>query len=336
MRIAVVGAGTIGSAHALRLSKIDAVEEILIATRTSAKGESVAAATPKATATDLDTAFAAGVDGIVIAAITAAHAPLVHRALDAQTAVFTEKPIALDVGTTREVVEHANRCLDVPVQIGFQRRFDAGYQKARESYRSGELGFVHTVHATTYDQNPPPAAYVPTSGGLFKDCSIHDFDIIRWVTGQQAVSIFTQGSNMGESYFSDFDDVDSGASLVTYDNGMIAFVGASRNNGAGHDVRLELFGSKGQRFVGLDDRTPLVTAQPPETLSWQQNDPYHLYLERFDAAFDRELATFVDVCAGNAESPCTPAEALEALCISEAAGISRQEGRVVHLSELAG
>lgn len=334
MRIAIIGAGQIGAAHAGRLVALDTVTELLVADGDPTRAQALAATSDKTTAVSPDEAFATGVEGIVITANTSAHAPLIHRALDAGIPVFTEKPIALDVPTTRDVVEHAAEREDVPVQIGFQRRFDAGYRAAKEVYTSGALGFVHTVHATTYDVSPPPAGYLPTSGGLFKDCSIHDFDAIRWLTGRQAVTVYATGSNMGDAFFTEAGDVDTCNALVTYDDEMTALVTATRYHGAGHDVRLELHGSRDARFVGLDDRAPLVTAEPAGALSWTPGQPYQTYHQRFEKAYVAELARFVEVAAGRAANPCTPVEALEALYVAEACGLSMREGRPVHINDV--
>jgi myo-inositol 2-dehydrogenase/D-chiro-inositol 1-dehydrogenase len=334
MRIAIVGAGQIGAAHAGRLVRLEAVTELLVADGDPARARALAATSGKATAIALDEAFESGVEGVVITANTSAHAPLIHRALDAGIPVFTEKPIALDVPTTRAVVEHAAAREDVPVQVGFQRRFDAGYRAAKEAYASGSLGFVHTVRATTLDVSPPPAAYLPTSGGLFKDCSIHDFDAIRWLTGRRAVTVYATGSNMGDAFFVECGDVDSCSALVTYDDGMTALVTATRYHGAGHDVRLELHGSLDARFVGLDDHAPLVTAEPSGALSWSPGQPNRTYHQRFETAYVTELARFVEVAAGRAPSPCTPTEALDALYVAEACGLSMRQGRPVRIDDL--
>ena len=334
MKIAIIGAGTIGATHAARLSTIDEVEEILVSARRPEQAAPILAATQKTRAVSLERVLDERPDGVVITVSTASHAEWLHRCLDARIPAFTEKPIALDVATTREVIAHAAERPDTPIQVGFQRRFDRGYRAAREAYRRGSLGFVHALHATTYDEEPPPAAYVPHSGGLFKDCSIHDFDIIGWVTGRTALSVHSYGSTMGAEYFPEAGDVDSGCTLVRYDDGMVASIAASRYNGAGHDVRLELHGSNGQLFVGLDDRAPLRSAQPMDTLSWGQKEPWRAYFDRFADAFQAELSAFVDLAAGRISSPCTPMEALEALRIAEAATISARERRTVDLTEI--
>ena len=137
------------------------------------------------------------------------------------------------------------------MHVGFQRRFDAGYRRAREAVRSGELGFVHTIRANTHDQSPPPAAYIPTSGGLFRDCCIHDFDIIRFVTGLEVATVFATGANKGDEFFAEGGDVDTAAALLTLDDDTLVSVTATRYNGGGHDVRMEVMGSARHDRGGL-------------------------------------------------------------------------------------
>ena len=274
--------------------------------------------------------LADGIDGVVITAATSAHADLIHRALDAQVAVFCEKPVALDVAGTLSVVEHA-AAARVPVQIGFQRRFDAGYRAAKAALESGELGWLHSLRAVTADQTPPPAEYIPTSGGLFRDCSIHDFDILLWLTRRSVVEVHAWGANKGDDFFAAGGDVDTVAAILRFDDDTLATVSATRYNGAGHDVRLEVCGSKGARFVGLNDRAPMPTAEA--SLSWNQDRPYATFMERFHDAYIAELTTFVDVAAGRASSPCTPADALQALYVAEACDRSRREGTPVRVEQ---
>jgi myo-inositol 2-dehydrogenase / D-chiro-inositol 1-dehydrogenase len=220
----------------------------------------------------------------------------------------------------------------VPVQVGFQRRFDLGYRAAKQALEDGDLGWLHTVRAVTGDASPPPAAYIPTSGGLFRDCSIHDFDILRWVTGREVVSVSAFGANRGAPFFADAGDVDTCAALLRFDDDLLGTVTATRYNGAGHDVRLELCGSKDSRFVGLDDRAPMPTAEP--SVSWQRGRPYASFMERFHDAYAAELACFVEVASGRTANPCPPAEALEALYIAEACELSRHLGRPVDVAEV--
>ncbi|MFC9237204.1 Gfo/Idh/MocA family oxidoreductase [Streptomyces decoyicus] len=332
MKIGLIGTGRIGAFHAHTLRSVPGVTDIVVADVDTARAVSLAQTLGVRAAASIEEMYADGPDGVVITAATSAHATLIHQALDAGVPVFCEKPVALDVPGTVGVVERA-QAGTVPVQIGFQRRFDAGYRAAREALRSGELGWLHTLRACTGDRNPPPAGYIPTSGGLFRDCSIHDFDILRWLTGREVVSVYAQGANRGAPFFADGDDVDTCAALLRFDDDTLATVTATRYNGAGHDVRLEVCGSEGARFVGLDDRAPLPSAEAK--LSWQRAaDPYATFMERFHDAYVTELGVFAEVVAGRAPSPCSPAEALEALYVAEACERSRRSGEPVAVADV--
>ncbi|RLL70146.1 Gfo/Idh/MocA family oxidoreductase [Streptomyces sp. Z26] len=334
MRIGLIGTGRIGALHAATLRATPGVTEVLVADADTARAHALAdrLGAGVVAAPGVDGLYAAGPDGVVIAAATGAHAPLLHRALDAGLPVFCEKPVALDVPGTLGVAARAATPGAPPVQVGFQRRFDRGYRAARAALRSGELGWLHTLRACTSDRTPPPAAYIPTSGGLFRDCSIHDFDVLRWLTGREVDTVFAMGANRGDAFFRDGDDVDTCAALLRLDDGVLATVTATRYNGAGHDVRLEVCGSAGTRVVGLDDHAALPTAEAE--LSWLRAEPYATFMERFRAAYAAELAAFVDVAAGRAESPCTVADALEALYVAEACDLSRRTGRPVAVADV--
>lgn len=336
MRVGLIGTGRIGALHAETLGALPGVGEVIVADADTARAEALAqrlGGGRLVAVAGVEEMYAARPDGVVIAAATSAHAALLHRALDAGVPVFCEKPVALDVPGTLSVAERAAAAGAVPVQIGFQRRFDKGYQAAYAALRDGELGWLHTLRACTSDRTPPPASYIPTSGGLFRDCGIHDFDILRWLTGREVETVCAMGANRGEAFFRDGDDVDTCAALLRFDDGVLATVTATRYNGAGHDVRLEVCGSEGTRVVGLDDHAPLPTAE--ERLSWRRAEPYATFMERFRAAYVAELAAFVEVVAGaRTESPCTVADALEALYVAEACDLSRRTGAPVAVADV--
>ena len=279
----------------------------------------------------VDTLLDAGLDGLVIAAPTSEHAALLARAAAAGVPVFCEKPLASDVAGTRAVIA-ALDAAGVPLHVGFQRRFDPGYTAARAAAQSGELGWLHTIWACTYDPAPPHADYIPNSGGIFRDCNVHDFDVVRWVTGREVVSVFAQGGNRGEAFFGAAGDVDTATSLLTLDDGTQAFVGATRYNGAGYDVRMEVHGSLGTVAVGLDEATPVRSVEAG--VAWPAGTGYPHFTQRFEIAYRDELAAFCEVAAGRAPSPCSGADALAALLIAEAAQLSKDEGRVVLMSEV--
>ncbi len=251
------------------------------------------------------------------------------RAVTARIPVC-EKPLASDIDGTFQAVEAAAKA-DIPVQVGFQRRFDAGNAAAREALASGRLGWLHTVRSCSFDPSPPPAEYVPSSGGLFRDCVIHDLDLIRFVTGREIVRVMASGSNRGEDFFRECGDIDTGSALLVLDDGTLGVVSATRYNAAGYDARLELFGSKDSVVTGMDGRTPATPL--PE----QDAAPKHAYsgfMERFSDAYDAEIQAFVDVVAGRRANPCPPEDALEAFYLAEACELSMREGRIVGADEV--
>lgn len=332
MRLGLVGAGRIGASHAETLSTLDGVGSLVIADADAARARHVADALGVRSA-DVDSLFTQALDGVVIASPTGTHPELIVRAVDAGVPVFCEKPVATDVDGTLRVISRIAGS-DVPVQIGFQRRFDVGYRAVRDAIAAGELGWVHTLRATTMDPAPPPADYIATSGGFFRDCSVHDFDIIRWVTGREIGEVYATGANRGASFFEEAGDVDTAAAVLTLDDGTLALVSGTRYNATGYDVRLEALGSEGDLVAGLDERVPLWSAEPG--IAWPSGPAYGGFMERFRGAYEAELAAFLGVAAGSVPSPCTAEDALAAFYVAEACELSRREHRPVALTEVRG
>lgn len=331
MRLGLAGTGRIGACHAESLASLPPVDSLVVADADPRRARAVAERLGVTAVDSVDQLFAASLDGLVIAAATDAHAPLILAAVEAGLPTFCEKPVAPDVAGTLAVLDKvAHR--DVPVQVGFQRRFDAGYTAARAAVASGELGWVHTLRAGTLDPAPPPPEYVPVSGGFFRDCSVHDFDAIRWVTGREVVEVYAVGANRGADFFREAGDVDAAAAILTLDDGAFAHVAGSRYNARGYDVRLEVLGSRDSISVGLDDRLPLRSVEPG--VSFPGGSPYPQFMERFRPAYVAELAAFTDVVAGRRTVPCTVADALEAFYVAEACELSRARHRPVALAEV--
>jgi myo-inositol 2-dehydrogenase/D-chiro-inositol 1-dehydrogenase len=329
MRIGLVGVGRIGAFHAETLVGLPGVAEVVITDTDRPRARSVAEKVGARYVADVATLLGTGVDGLVIAAPTPAHADLIRAGAAAGVPLFCEKPVASDAASTRAVLADV-AAAGVALQVGFQRRFDAGYRALRDAVLAGRLGWLHTLRACSADPAPPHAAYIPTSGGIFRDCAVHDYDVIRWVTGREVVEVYATGGNRGERCFADAGDVDTGVSVLTLDDGTLAVCTATRYNGAGYDVRLEACGSAGTLVVGLDNRTPLVSA---EGTAWPAGRPYRGFMERFRAAYLAELTAFRDLAAGRADNACDGADALAALLVAEAADRSRRERRPVPVEE---
>ncbi|MFG2868205.1 Gfo/Idh/MocA family oxidoreductase [Streptomyces sp. NPDC048338] len=331
MRIGLIGTGRIGAFHAGVLARHPEVESLVLADADATRAARVAGALGAEAAPTVDALLGHALDAVVIASATAAHAELIGRAAGAGLPAFCEKPIALDVPGTLAALR-AVESAGTELQLGFMRRFDAGYRAAREAVAAGGLGRLHTVRTASSDPAPPPAGYLPLSGGLFRDCLVHDFDILRWVTGREVVEVYANGSDAGPAMFREVGDVDTAAALLTLDDGTLATATATRCNGAGYDVRMELAGERDQIAVGWDDRTPLTSVEPLGPPS--PGKPWTGFLERFAPAYEAELGAFVRLVRGEGANPCDGREALEALRVAEACERSRRERRPVALAEI--
>lgn len=333
MRIGLVGAGRIGAFHAETLAGLEDVDSVVVTDVVPAAARGLAQREGLGYAEDLDALLTSGLDGVVIASSTTSHAENLRRAVEAGVPIFCEKPVAFTVEETIGLVETVEAA-DAVVQVGFQRRFDHGYQAAQDAVRQGSLGFVHTIRANTHDQSPPPAEYIPTSGGLFRDCSVHDFDAIRFVTGREVSRAHGVGANKGAPYFTDGGDVDTAAAVLTLDDDTLAVVSATRYSGGGHDVRMEVMGSEGAIGVGLDHALALDSAE--EGVDFPRGPRHWSFMERFLPAYRAELTAFCSVVAGEIPSPCTVRDALEAARVAEACEQSRLKGIPVGLDEIPG
>ncbi|MFD8806261.1 Gfo/Idh/MocA family protein [Streptomyces sp. NPDC059597] len=331
MRIGVIGTGRIGTIHANTLSRHREVGSLILTDSNPLRAQELAHRLGETAAPGVDEVFQWGVDAVVITTATSAHAELIGRAARSGLPVFCEKPIALDLPGTLHALAEVEAAGTV-LQMGFQRRFDAGYAGAREAVRSGRLGRLHTVRALTSDQSPPPPEWLPLSGGLFRDTLIHDFDVLRWVTGREVTDVYASGSDAGPPMFRAAGDVDTGAAVLTLDDGTLATATATRLNGAGYDVRMELAGERDTVVVGLDDRTPVASTEP--TGPPPCDKPWSGFFERFGSAYEAELRAFVEVVRGGLPNPCDGREALQALRIAEACETSRRERRAVALAEV--
>lgn len=331
MRLGLIGLGRIGALHANTLASLDAVESLVVYDQAPSLVESSVQRLGVEPAATVEELFDSDLDGVVIAAATDAHPELILAALKAGLPTFCEKPVSRDVALAMVILQET-RSSGIPVQIGYPRRFDSAFAEARRAVVAGELGFIHTVRSTTLDPAPPPDAYVASSGGIFRDCSVHDFDAVRFVTGQEVVEVYAVGSNQGAAVFAENDDVDTSATILTLEAGTLAVVSNSRYNARGHDVRLELHGSKDSVAAGVEPKWPIRSTEPGAT--FPDGKPHYFFMDRLAAAFRKELTAFTEVVAGKIPSPCTVADAVEVGWIAEAATQSLHQHRPVRMSEL--
>jgi myo-inositol 2-dehydrogenase/D-chiro-inositol 1-dehydrogenase len=331
VHVGLIGAGRIGAFHARSLMRNPLVERLTVTDADSQRAANVAAELGAQRVDNPHDLLETGIDALVIAAATPAHAELLHLAANASVPAFCEKPIALDLATTDAVIEHVTRLRSF-VQIGFQRRFDAGYVAARDALRSGAMGDVHLVRLATHDPAPPPESYVADSGGLWLDLAIHDFDIAEWVVGRQVVEVYADGT-AHDPLFARHHDIDAACAVLRFEGGILGVATAARNDPRGYDVRMELFGLRDSVSVGSDPRTPLRSVEPG--VEAPREPGYSGFLDRFEAAYRAELHAFLTAVKDGGDSPCSVTEARHALVVALAADRSMREHRPVRIEEVA-
>jgi myo-inositol 2-dehydrogenase / D-chiro-inositol 1-dehydrogenase len=329
--LGLIGLGRIGAFHTETLMGLPELDGLVI---TDERTEIVKQIADKYGATPVDSVEAllsSGIDGVVVAAATPAHAELTLAAVERGLPTFCEKPVASTAEESARVAAAIARS-GVPVQIGYQRRFDAAFAAAKVAVDSGALGNLHTVRSTTMDPAPPPLDYIKGSGGIFRDCAVHDFDALRWITGQEAVEVYATGSVQGDPLFTEYGDVDTAAIIVRFDGGALGIISAARYNGRGYDCRLEVHGFDDTVVAGWDQGVPVLNTDPDSEFPTGQ--PHHFFMDRFTEAFRTELSGFVKVVQGGPIQGATVADAVEVAWIAEAAAESLRRGAPVRIEEV--
>src|SRR4051794_703073 len=293
MRIGVAGVGRIGTMHAANLTALPQVDEVLLYDPVPGRAE-LAATEPSTRAVPALDDLLKESDGVLVATPTDTHPTLVRACLAAGRPVLCEKPIAAHLDAMTELVKEIEAAT-VPVLVGFQRRFAPAMVELHRRITSGELGAVYHVRATGFDANPPDFAYLPTSGGIFRDLLIHDLDAVPWLVGEPVVEVYASGSVLVDDAFAQADDVDNCVVTLKFAGGAHALLAGGRHDPLGYDHRIEVLGSKDSLAVGVDPRTPLTSLEPdgPRVAA----DAYPGFPERFHRAYLNEMAVFVDVVA---------------------------------------
>jgi len=332
MRIALLGAGRIGQLHARLLVATPGVDELVVADADPARAIDAAGKVGATAAPSIEAALASA-DAVFIASGTSSHAELIRAAIGRGLPTFCEKPLAAELDDSIALAAEIERS-GIPFQLGFQRRFDPAYREARRMVEGGELGTLYAVRLAGHDPAPPHEAYIPQSGGIFRDFSIHDFDILRWLTGNEVEEVYADGGVRGFPVFAKYGDVDTAVATLRLTDGPYAVLTVARHDPLGYDIRAELFGSGDSISVGLGPKTPLRSVEPgvppPAGPAWKD------FLVRFESAYAAEFAAFVTVARGEAPSPCTAADGVAALRVAEAATRSLHEHRPVRLAEIPG
>jgi len=322
--VGVIGAGRIGTLHADNLIRMPGVRLKTIADPLIKPEEwsrrGVEPALDPAVVLD-DPEIAA----VLICSPTTTHADLTEAAARAGKHVFCEKPIALDpvrIRQTLAVVEKAG----VKLQVGFNRRFDPTFARVRQAVEAGEVGDVQLVRVVARDPLRPPIEYVATSGGMFFDMTIHDFDMVRFVSGADVVEVHAFGAVLVDPAIGEAGDIDTAVVTLKLDNGALAVIENSREAVFGYDQRVEVFGSKGS--VEAFNESP-CQVRVRTAAGVRAENPLFFFLQRYQRSFVAELEAFFDSIRSDREPPVTGHDALIPVLIGIAATRSMREGRPV-------
>lgn len=270
------------------------------------------------------------IDAVLICSSTNTHADISLEAIAAGKHVFCEKPVSQDIAKIREVMEKL-KGTKLKYQVGFNRRFDHNFEAVRAAVANGDVGDVHIVRITSRDPAPPPPEYAAVSGGMFLDMTIHDFDMVRYLTASDVVEVFANGAVLVDPLIGKAGDIDTAIISLKMANGALAVIDNSRKAAYGYDQRAEVFGSKGQASVSNDTNSSLILSS--ET-GIHAEKPLYFFLERYMASFTKEIRMFVQAIEQDCPVPVDINDGLQPVLIAAAALRSLKEHRPVLLSEI--
>jgi myo-inositol 2-dehydrogenase / D-chiro-inositol 1-dehydrogenase len=327
LRIGLLGAGRIGKVHAGAVASTAGAELVAVADALPAAAKAVADPAGARVSTIDHIIAADDIDAVLITTPTDMHSDLIERAAKAGKKIFCEKPIDLDVARVRKclkVVERTNALL----MVGFNRRFDPHFGELKRRIDAGAVGSVEMVQIVSRDPGPPPADYIKRSGGLFRDMTIHDFDMARFMLGEEPVTVSATGAVLVDPKIGKLGDIDSAAVVLQTASGRIAMISNSRRATYGYDQRVEVHGSKG--LASAENPVPaMVTTANAKGYT---SGPLHtFFMTRYTEAYAAEIAAFVAAATG--KGPVSPDgnDGLRALLLADAAVRSAASGRVIRV-----
>jgi len=330
VRFAVFGCGRIGRMHARNLARHPRAELVSVYDIAPAAAEEVSRELGVKAAASVEQALAdPAVQAVLIATSTDTHVPLIIASAKAGKAVLCEKPVDLDLARA----EHCWReiaALRPTVMIGFNRRFDPSFRALRERIGKGEIGTLEQVTITSRDPAPPPLAYITVSGGLFRDMTIHDFDMARYLAGDIA-ELQATGATLVDPAIGEAGDIDSAMVVMRAASGALVHISNSRRSVYGYDQRIEAFGSAGMLQAGNRYATTVAAWSAEGTA---RRDPVlHFFIERYQDAYAAEIDNFVDAVANGTAPLASFADGVEALRLADAALESMTSGRTVRIAK---
>lgn len=334
IKIGVIGAGRIGRLHAEHLTRrVQGAQVAAIAdVNLRAAEETAARLGVRSALADYRTLLErADIDAVVICSATDTHAQMIEEAAAAGKQIFCEKPIDFNLARIDRALAAVTQA-GVQLQIGFNRRFDPHFQVARQAVADGRIGVPHTLRITSRDPAPPPLEYVRSSGGLFLDMAIHDFDMARFLLADEVVEVYAAGAVLVDPAIGALGDVDTAVTTLRFAGGALGAIDNSRQAIYGYDQRVEVFGSGGS--VVVDNPLPHTARLSDRNGTWQTR-PHHFFIERYTEAYIAEMQAFVDALRSGTPPPVSGADGRAPVVVALAAQRSCVEGRPVRVSEIA-
>ncbi|PZQ95901.1 MAG: inositol 2-dehydrogenase [Cereibacter sphaeroides] len=330
IRFAILGAGRIGKVHAAAVASVPGATLTAIADPVAAAAQAVADAYGCDIRTIDQILASKDVDAVVICTPTDTHADLIERFTKAGKAVFCEKPVDLSLKRVQECIA-AVKAAKGTLMVGFNRRFDPDFMAVRATIDSGRIGDVEMVTITSRDPGPPPYDYITRSGGIFRDMTIHDFDMARWLLGEEVETIYAAASILVDKKVGELGDYDSVNVVLRTASGRQAIITNTRRASYGYDQRIEVLGSKGMVAAENHGENRIQIA---DSTGFHTAPLLNFFMSRYTAAYANEIAAFIAAVNNKTETPTTGHDGLMAIALAEAALKSVAEGRAVKVSEV--
>ena len=334
IKIGIIGAGRIGKVHSESISKYvsNAVVKAIADPFMNADTEKWAQGLG---IEDIYTDYKKiledkEIDAVLVCSSTDTHSPISIEAAKAGKHVFCEKPVDHDLSKIYEVLKTVKET-GVKFQVGFNRRFDHNFKAVKKAVVDGAIGDVNIIKITSRDPEAPPVEYVKVSGGMFLDMTIHDFDMVRYLSGSEVTEVYAMGCSIVNPEIGKAGDIDTAIISMKLENGALAVIDNSREAAYGYDQRAEVFGSKGSVAVSNDSNSTAVISTKDGVMS---EKPLYFFLERYMQSFATEVGEFVDAIENDTETPVTGIDGLKPVLIGLAAKKSIEEGRPVKLTEV--
>jgi myo-inositol 2-dehydrogenase / D-chiro-inositol 1-dehydrogenase len=330
LRFAILGAGRIGQVHARAVAGTPGAKLVAIADPVAAAAEAVKAAYGCDIRTIDAIEASADIDAVVICTPTDTHADLIERFTKVGKAVFCEKPVDLSLARVKAclAVVAANKG---KVMVGFNRRFDPDFMALKAAIDAGSVGTVEMVTITSRDPGAPPADYIPRSGGIFRDMTIHDFDMARWLLGEEVETVRAAASVLTDKKIGELGDFDSVNVILRTASGKQAIITNTRRATYGYDQRIEVLGSNGMAYAENQGENRVVIA---DKSGFRSAPLLNFFMSRYVAAYANEIAAFIAAVENGTDTPTTTHDGLMALALAEAALKSVAESRTVKLAEI--